>query len=113
MADGPVALKPLEFLRGEDLRNEPHSAVHAERRSAAGRDGDSGALLAAVLEGEETVVTQNGCVRVSENGEHAALVSGFMVSAQGGAGKMRECGEGSRLECVVLASHPRSLRVFE
>ena len=46
-----------------------------ERAVRAVRGDDAGAFLAAMLQGEEAVVGEQRGVRVSEDGEDAALVS--------------------------------------
>ena len=54
MRDRRLALKPLELLLGEDLRDEAHVPEHRQPRPVG--DRDSGRLLAAVLEREEAEV---------------------------------------------------------
>jgi hypothetical protein len=45
---------------------------------ALGRD-DPSALLAAMLQGIQAVVSQGGCVRMSKHGKDAAFVGRFVV----------------------------------
>ena len=54
MPDREVPALPVEDLVGEDVRDEAHVAMQPE--VAVARDRDAGALLAAVLDGEEREV---------------------------------------------------------
>ncbi len=71
--------------RGKDLRDEAHVHVAQERRIRPARGDDARAFLPAMLQGEETVVGQDGGVRMAENGENAALVGRFVVLHSGRA----------------------------
>jgi hypothetical protein len=54
----------------------------AEEGIGALRGDDAGALLAAVLEGEEAVIGKEGGVRMAEDAEDAALVTGNVGTVQ-------------------------------
>ncbi len=72
--DRARSFQALQFLRAENLRDEPHVAVQKKGRAAAVRSHDPGALLPAMLQREEAVIGQDSGVRVAEDRENAALV---------------------------------------
>ena len=61
----------------ENLRNQSHPPVDVELRAVGG--DDTGAFLAAVLEGVEAVISQFGSVGMAENTEDAAIMFGIVV----------------------------------
>lgn len=83
MADGAGAGKRLEVFLREDLGDQPHALVEAERLSVAAAGGDAGALLSTVLQREETVVGQVSRLLVTVDGEDAAFMFGTMGLGQG------------------------------
>ena len=70
----------------ENLRDESHSLVEMERLSVVPSGGYSGAFLSAVLEGKETLVTQQGRILVAIHGKDAAFMFGTMGLGQGRLG---------------------------
>jgi len=78
VADGHFADEVVQDFRVvKNLRHEAHAVVLEEFAIVAG--DNAGALLPAMLQGEEAVVGENGGVRVAENGENAALMGRFVV----------------------------------
>ena len=74
MTDGPRPFQALQFGRTENLRNQSHVTVHLESATGTiGRDNPR-AFLAAMLEGEEPVVSEDSSIRMAEDGENPALV---------------------------------------
>ena len=92
MADGARAFQPLQIARGKNLRHEPHRDVPLERRVRPRRRDDARAFLPAMLEREEPVVGEHGGIRMTENGEDAALM-GWLVLGHA-SGKRREISGG-------------------
>ena len=82
MADRAVALKFFQIAVLEDLRDEAHAFMGAERGVVPSPRNDARAFLAAVLEGEESVVGQHRGVRVVEHREHSAFVCRFVRSGR-------------------------------
>ena len=74
MTDGARPLQAFQISGAENLRDQTHVAMHLKGAARAVRGHDAGALLAAMLEREQTVVGQDRRVRMSEDGENAALV---------------------------------------
>ena len=74
VTDRARALETFQFVLAENLRDQPHVAMHLEAGAGAIRGDDAGALLSAMLEREEAVVGQHGRIRMTEDGENAALV---------------------------------------
>ena len=72
--EGARALEALEFVLPENLRDQPHVAMQLEAGARAVAGDDAGALLPAMLEGEEPVVGEHRRIRMTEDGEDAALV---------------------------------------
>ena len=77
VADRHLADETMEDFAVKNLRDEPHAAVDAELFAIGG--DDAGALLAAVLEGVETVVGQFGGAGVAVNAEDTAIMFGIML----------------------------------
>jgi hypothetical protein len=72
--DGEMPVERGEVGRAEDLRHEPHLAVHDGARPVG--HGDAGRLLAAVLEREQREVGQRRDVLARRvDAEHAALAA--------------------------------------
>ena len=74
MADGPLALQTLQFRLPKNLRDKAHVAMQLEGRAGAVAGDDTGALLPAMLEREKPVISEHGRIRMTEDGEDAALV---------------------------------------
>lgn len=72
----------LQAIRRKDLRYQAHPFVHREGALRAFRRNDARTLLAAVLQGKETVIGDARSLRMAEDGENAALVSGFKFLSQ-------------------------------
>ena len=87
MTDRTRALDRLEVLRSKDLRDEAHPLVELKNLSVAFARCNAGTFLAAMLEGEESVVGQQGCILVPENGEDAAFVFGTVGFGRGMRGR--------------------------
>ena len=89
MADGARAFQSLQIARRKNLRNEPHRDVPLERRIRPGGGDDARAFLPAMLEREEPVVREDRGIRMTENGENAALM-GWLVLGHAGRGRRGE-----------------------
>src|SRR5581483_10883793 len=72
--DCTISLQLLQLALSKNLRDQPHVFVEDERCPGAVTGDDSGALLAAVLQREKPVVSQNGGVLVAEYAKKSALV---------------------------------------
>src|SRR5207249_4758037 len=62
----------IEDVPGENLRHQPHAFVGAKLNAVGG--DDSGAFLAAMLQGIEAVVGQFGGIRMPVNAEDPAIM---------------------------------------
>ena len=74
VTDRAGPFKFFQFFLTEDLGNEAHIFVLEERVTGAGGGHDTGAFLAAMLQGKQPVVGEHGGVGVSEHAKEAALV---------------------------------------
>src|SRR3954469_1508815 len=68
------ALEMLELLLTEDLRHKTHVLVHEEGGAGPVARDNAGAFLAPMLQGEETIVGEDGGVRMAEYAKQAAFV---------------------------------------
>ena len=66
----------------KDLRHQAHALVDGERTFRPLRRYNACTLLPAVLQGKETVIGNARSLRMAEDGEDAALVSGFNFLSQ-------------------------------
>ena len=82
MADRAVALEFFEVAGLEDLRDEAHAFVGAERLAVPSPCDDACAFLAAVLKGEESVIGQHRGVGMIERREHSAFVGRLVRSGR-------------------------------
>ncbi len=97
-----VALQPRERLLVEDLAHQPQSLVQREARAVAG--GDSGRLLAAVLQRVQANVGEAGHrVARGVDADHAALLARAVGIEDG---QRREV-LGGRVPWRVRRHHPR------
>ena len=69
-----MPFQSLQFLRAENLRDQAHVAMQLKGRAGPVAGDDAGAFLPAMLQREESVVGQDGRVRMTEDGKNAALV---------------------------------------
>src|SRR4051812_33656377 len=74
VTDGAMAFELLQVLRSEHLRDEAHVFVGDKSCPRTVARDDAGALLAAVLQREQTVVSQDSGVRMPEDAEETAFV---------------------------------------
>jgi hypothetical protein len=72
--DRARALQLFELALTEDLRDQPHVFVNQKRFARAAAGDDSRAFLAAMLEGEQSVIRQDRGVLVAEHAEKPAFV---------------------------------------
>lgn len=82
MANRAGSGESFQTVRRKDLRHQAHSLVHCEGTLRTFRRNDARTLLAAVLQGKETVIGDARSLRMAEDGENAALVSGFKFLSQ-------------------------------
>ena len=80
MANRATSFELFQFRLPEDLWDKPHVFVNQERSARAVAGHNSSALLPAMLEGEKTIVGQNGCVGMTEHAKKSALVLRVNVS---------------------------------
>lgn len=78
VADGAVALESLQIGGRKHLRHQPHVLARDELTVRTVRGDDARALLSAMLQGEKAVIGQHRNIWMSEHGENAALVFGFV-----------------------------------
>jgi hypothetical protein len=72
--DGARALQFRQFLLTKDLRNQAHVLVLEKACARAVAGNDPRALLAAMLQREQTVIRQHRRVRLAEHAKEPALV---------------------------------------
>ena len=84
MADGDVARQPIEVLLPEGVGHEPHVCEVPQRAPVAG--GDTGALLSAVLEREDTEKSDACCVAVGAVREVDPDDATLLLRGVGGVG---------------------------
>ena len=72
MADGHIPLQSGQLLFVKHIRHQTHALVFPDP-GAVGND-DAGALLAPVLQGVQSEISQLGGLRVSEDPENAAFL---------------------------------------
>ena len=74
MPDRPGPFQFFEIVRAKNLGDQAHVLVQNERRTWTVTRDNAGALLAAMLQGEKPVVSQDGRVRMAKNTEKPALM---------------------------------------
>ena len=74
MTDGARPFQALQFVLPENLRDQTHVAMEEKVRVGAVARDDAGAFLPAMLQGKEAVVSEDGGIRVPEDGEDAAFM---------------------------------------
>src|SRR6516164_4135228 len=67
----------MERVAAEDLRDQPHALMGVKLLAVAGNDAR--ALLAAMLESVQTVISQFRGVWVTKNAEYAAIMFGIAL----------------------------------
>jgi len=73
----PECTRAFQFFQlslTKDLRDQAHVLVQNERRAWTITRDDAGAFLAAMLQSEKPVISQDGRVRMAENTEKPALM---------------------------------------
>ena len=73
----------VQNLGRKNLRDQSHSLVNGKGPLSALCGNDTGAFLAAMLQGKEAVIDDARGVRMVENSEDAAFVSRFEFLTQG------------------------------
>ena len=91
------AFQFFQLIRAENLRDQAHVAMKLEGRTGPVARHDAGALLPAMLQREEAVVSQHRRIRMAEDREDAAFV----------------CGVGRGLAHDILYCFWRRLRIFD
>src|SRR5207253_8151873 len=70
----PGAFQFFQLSLTKHLRDQAHVFVHQERRPRAVARDNAGAFLAAMLQGEKPVVSQDSRVRMAEHTEKPTLM---------------------------------------
>ena len=82
MANRSRSGESFQAVRRKDLRHQAHALVDGEGTFRPLRRNNASTLLPAVLQGKETVIGDARSLRMAEDGEDAALVSGFNFLSQ-------------------------------
>lgn len=77
MADGKMPGKSAKDVFVEDLTNKPHAFVRSQLDAIGG--GDTGAFLAAMLEGVQAIVCQLSRIGVAINPKNSTVMTWLLT----------------------------------